>query len=242
MGNNLFGQYIYKNTPIHRLDPRIKISLVIFISIFLFLLESFSSFIIASFFIISLVLISKIRVINLLKNLRPFLFFFIFILLMYFLFLREQFNQGIIVVWRFVLLIIIASILTFSTSISQLVYAIEKLFMPLKLIRIHPRDIAVMVSATIRFIPLLSSEADKIKDAQKSRGANLKKAKHIAGLLNPLLRKTFIKASSLADAMESRCYRNYGYSHFKVFKISRRDYVPILFMVMAAGVLLWIKI
>ena len=158
---------------------------------------------------------------------------------MYFLFSKNEISQGIITVWRFVLLIIIASILTFSTSISHLVYAIEKLFMPLKLIGVNSRNIAVMVSATIRFIPLLFSEASKIKDAQKSRGANLKKVKHIVGLINPLLRKTFVRASNLAAAMESRCYRDYGYSHFKELKISTRDYVFVLFTIMIAGVLLW---
>lgn len=215
MRNNLFGQYGYKDTIIHRLEPRIKILLVVFISIFLFLLKSYSSFILISIFIILLIILSKIKLFNILRNLRPFLFFFVFIFLMYFLFSKNELAKGIITIWRFTLLIIIASILTFSTTISQLVYAIEKLFMPLKLIKISPRNIAVMVSATIRFIPLLFLEANKIRDAQKSRGANLKKFKHISGFVVALLRKTFDKASNLADAMESRCYRDYGYSHFR---------------------------
>lgn len=242
MRPNLFGQYLYKNTLIHRLDPRVKVILVVFTSILLFSLKSFLSFIVINCFIILLILISKIKLTNLLRSIRPFLFFFIFILLMYSLFSRNQFNQGIITIWRFTLLIIIASILTFSTSVSQLVYAIEKLFTPLKLIRISPRNLAVMVSATIRFIPLLFQEANKVRDAQKSRGANLKKIKHIAGLITTLLRKTFNKASNLADAMESRCYRDHSYSHFRELKLHNIDYIAVLFIITIAGVSLWMQI
>jgi len=236
---NLFGQYSYKNTLIHKLDPRVKITLVVFISIFLFILRTYISFILASILVIFLIIISKIRIVNILKSLRPFVFFFAFILLMYSLFSKEQFNQGVIVIWRFILLIIIASILTFSTSISQLVYAVEKLLMPLRLVKISPRNIAVMVSATIRFIPLFFLEANKIKDAQKSRGANLKKIKHINGFISRLLRKTFNKASNLADAMESRCYRDYAYSHFRELKLCTRDYISVLFIAIITVVLLW---
>ena len=241
MGNNLFGQYTCKNTLVHRLDPRVKILSVVFASIFLFLLRSYYSFVIISIFIVLLTIISKIKLINLLRSLRPFLFFFIFIFLMYLLFARAELNTGIITIWRFTLLIIIASILTFSTSISQLVYAVEKLFMPLKAVGVSPRNIAVMVSATIRFIPLLFLEANKIRDAQKSRLANFNKVKHVYGLVYSLLRKTFSKAANLADAMESRCYRDYNYSHFKELKLRMRDYVSILFTISIAGVLLWIS-
>ena len=242
MVNNFLGQYAYKNTLLHRLDPRLKILSVVFLSIFLFFLKAYLSFVLISFIILSLIFISKIRLTNLLRNLRPFTFFFIFILIMHIIFTPNKLNQGIITVWRFTLLIIVASILTFSTSISQLVYAIEKLFTPLKLIKINPRNIAVMVSATIRFIPLLFQEANQIRDAQKSRCTNFKKIKHTIGLIMPLLRKTFNRASNLADAMESRCYRDNNYSHFIELKTTKLDYISALFLITMAGVLLWMQI
>jgi energy-coupling factor transport system permease protein len=159
---------------------------------------------------------------------------------MYVLFTPDKLTIGIMTVWKFTLLVIVASLLTFSTSISQLVYAIEKLFYPLKLFKISPRNIAVMVSATIRFIPLLFQEANKIRDAQKSRCANFKKIKHIIGLVIPLLRKTFNKASNLADAMESRCYRDNNYTHFIELKTNKVDYLSAMFLILAVGVSLWI--
>ena len=242
MKPSLFGQYFYKDTLLHKLDPRLKVLSVVFLSVFLFFLDTYLSFMLTSVIIILLIIISKIRFIILARNLRPFLFFFAFILLMYFLFTPNKIEQGIMTVWRFSLLIIIASLLTFSTSVSQLVYAVEKLFAPLKLIMISPRNIAVMISTTIRFVPLLFQEADKIRDSQKSRCANLKKVKHIVGLIIPLLRKTFDRASNLSDAMESRCYRDNNYTHFRELKTSKRDYASALFLIATAGIILWIQV
>ena len=237
--NLIIGQYVYKDSFIHKLDPRIKILFVILISIVLFLIKSYAGFALAVIFIAAIALLSRIKIKNVLRNLRPFLFFFVFILLMYALFSRNELVKGIITVLRFVLLIIIASVLTFSTTISDLVLALEKLFKPLKIMGIKSRDIAVMVSITLRFIPLFFLEAMKIRDAKLSRLAELKKLKHIKLIVMPLLEKVFKRASNLSDAMESRCYRNYRYSNFKELKLGLRDYVAIVF---AGGMLLWMLV
>jgi energy-coupling factor transport system permease protein len=121
-----------------------------------------------------------------------------------------------------------------------MVYAIEKLGRPLKIIKVSPRNIAVMLSITIRFIPLLFTEANIVRDAQKSRGADLKKPKHIIGFVNALLRKTFNKASTLADSMESRCYRDYSYSHFKELKLTTKDIVSFAIIITLFGALIWV--
>ncbi len=236
--NLILGQYVYKKSLIHKLDPRIKILSVVLISIGLFLIRSHLGFVLATIFIVVIALISKIKIKNILKNLRPFLFFFIFILLMYAFFSKNELVKGIITIWRFVLLIITASILTFSTTTSNLILALEKLLKPLKIIEIKSRDIAIMVSITLRFIPLFFLESIKIRDAKLSRLANLKKLKHIKLIILPLLERLFKRASNLSDAMESRCYRNYGYSNFKELKLDLRDYITIT--IITGGALLWI--
>ncbi len=236
--NLILGQYVYKKSLIHKLDPRTKILVMVFISISLFLIKSYYNFIFATIFVIVVALISQIKLKNIFKNLRPFLFFFIFILLMYALFSKNELTKGIITIWRFVLLIIIASMLTFSTTISDLVLAFEKLLIPLKIIKIKARDIAIMISITLRFIPLFFLESIKIRDAKLSRLANLKKLKHIKLIILPLLERLFKRASNLSDAMESKCYRNYGYSNFKELKLDLRDYITIT--IITGGALLWI--
>lgn len=70
------------------------------------------------------------------------------------------------------------------------------------------KRVAVMISLSLAFMPVILKQAKAISDAQKARCADLQKnpVKRIIRLIYPLLRKTFLSADSLVLAMESRCY------------------------------------
>ena len=71
----------------------------------------------------------------------------------------------------------------------------------------------MMMSISLRFIPTLIEETEKIMNAQKSRGADFtsgslaQRAKALIPLLVPLFVSSFKRAEELATAMECRCYR-----------------------------------
>ena len=220
-----FGQYTYKDSIIHKLDPRIKILAVVALSASAFLLETYYKFAIFSLFVFLLIILSKINFSPLIRNLRPFFFIFVFIMLMYIFFSRNQLDQGIRAIWKFVLFIIIASILTFTTTITSMVTAIEKLMTPLKLIKINPRTMALLIALTIRFVPLLFLYADRIKDARLARLGSLKNPKHIKLFFLPLLDRIFKSASTLSDAMLARNYAEKRISYFNIIKLRYYDYV-----------------
>ena len=67
-----FGQYTYKNSIIHKLDPRIKIIAVVALSSAAFLMNSYYKFTIFSSFILLVIILSKINFSALIRNLRPF--------------------------------------------------------------------------------------------------------------------------------------------------------------------------
>ena len=224
------GQYTNKDSIIHKLDPRIKILAVIALSATAFLLETYYKFAISSLFILLLVLLSRINFPSLFRNLRPFFFIFMFILFMYILFSRDQLVQGIMTIWKFVLFIIIASILTFTTTITDMVMAIEKLFAPLKLLKINPRTIALLIALTIRFIPSLFLYADRIKDARLARLGSLKSPRHVKLLFIPLLDRIFKSASTLSDAMLSRNYSEKRISYFNVIRLRCYDYMSFILL------------
>ena len=231
-----FGQYAHKDSIIHKLDPRIKILAVIALSAAAFLLETYYKFAMLSLFVLLLIILSKINFSSLIRNLRPFFFIFVFILLMYIFFSRNQLDQGIRTIWKFVLFIIIASVLTFTTTITNLVTAIEKLSAPLKLIKINPRTIALLIALTIRFVPALFLYADRIKDARLARLGSLKSPKHIKLFFLPLLDGIFKSASTLSDAMLARSYTEKRISYFNIIRLKYYDY--IFFTVLLAFILL----
>ena len=225
-----FGQYAHKDSILHRLDPRIKILSVMALSATAFLLETYYKFAIFSLFVLVLIIISKINFSSLIRNLRPFSFIFVFIMLMYIFFSRNQLDQGIRTIWKFILFIIIASILTFTTTITNMVTAIEKLIAPLKLIKINPRTTALLIALTIRFVPALFLYADRINDARLARLGNLRNPNHIKLLFLPLLDRIFKSASTLSDAMVSRCYTEKRGAYFNIIRLRYYDYASFIIL------------
>lgn len=220
-----FGQYVYKDSITHKLDPRLKILSVVALSTITFFLQSYYKLAIFSLFIFLLICLSKISFSSLIRNIKPFFFIFSFILIMYLLFSRNELERGILAVWRFILLICIASILTFTTTITNMVTAIEKILAPMRAVKISPRTISLLIALTIRFIPSLFLYADRIKDARLSRLGSLKNSKHLKLLFMPLLERIFKSASNLGDAMLARGYTEKRNSYFNVIELGYHDYL-----------------
>ncbi len=120
-------------------------------------------------------------------------------------------NGGFIIL-RLILIISFSSLLTFTTKPTDLTLAIEHVLSPFKLIKLPVSELALMITISLRFIPTLLEETQKILKAQTSRGAdftegNLKdKVIQIISLLIPMFIISFKRAEDLANAMEARGY------------------------------------
>ena len=121
-------------------------------------------------------------------------------------------NKVGFIVIRIVLMILITSLLTLSTMPTDINNALEWLLHPLTYIKIPVGVISTLLSLTLRFIPTLMQEANKIMNAQASRGVDFKSANlgrkvaQITSLLIPMLVISFKRAEDLALAMEARGY------------------------------------
>lgn len=222
------GQYYPVASIIHRLDPRTKIILTFVYITSLFLIRSFSGYLFAAVMLYGAIKISKVPLKFMLKGLRGIAFILLFTVT-----LNIFFTSGGNILWRFkfitvtekglitalmmgarlILLIVGSSILTLTTSPIELTDGIEYLLNPFKKIGIPAHDIAMMMSISLRFIPILLEETDKIMKAQMARGADfetgniVKRAKALIPIMVPLFISAFRRAEELAMAMEARCYR-----------------------------------
>jgi energy-coupling factor transport system permease protein len=119
---------------------------------------------------------------------------------------------GLFFVLRIVLIIMLTSILTMTTSTTDINLGLEWLMYPLRLIKVPVSEIAMMLSLTLRFIPTLLIETDKIMKAQASRGIDFnegnffEKIKQIVTLLIPMFFISITRAEDLSNAMEARGY------------------------------------
>ena len=243
------GQYIPGKSPVHRLDPRVKILLCIFYIAAVFVAREFWMYAVFAAYILGAALLARVPLRVLLKSIRPLLFIVAFTVIMNVLLVREGdlllewwkiriYSGGIIyavrLAIRLILLVFGTSMLTLTTSPISLTDALERLMKPLAAIRFPAHELAMMMTIALRFIPTLLEETDKIMKAQKARGADFdtggvfKRAKALVPLLVPLFVNAFRRADELAMAMESRCYRGgKGRTRMRILKLSYLDAVAV---------------
>ena len=154
-------------------------------------------------------------------------------------------NNSIFVAVRIATLILASSVLTFTTSPTDLTDALERLMKPLKVFHIKVHEIAMMMTIALRFVPTLLEETDKIMSAQKARGADMEsgglmqRIKALLPILIPLFVSSFRRAGDLAMAMECRCYRGgEGRTRMTSMHMGKLDVKVIIFSaVICAGVI-----
>ncbi len=256
------GQYYPANSPLHRLDPRVKLVSTLLYLISLFLFRSVLGYVVATIFLFGMIQLSKVPFRFIVRGLKPILFLFMLtvvfnlfltktgnILVSFWIFAitDEGLRTAVYMSIRLIYLILGSSLMTFTTTPNELTDGIEKLLHPLQKIRVPVHDIAMMLSIALRFIPILLEETDKIMKAQIARGADLEsgniiqKAKSLIPILVPLFASAFRRANDLAMAMEARCYRGGdGRTKMKPLIYKRRDYIAygIVLLYMVAVVLI----
>lgn len=259
----IFGRYVPGDSFIHQLDPRGKLLFVLgFISI-IFLANNVYTYGILLIFVFSLLMISKVPLKFLLNGLKP-LFFLIIITFLLQLFFNktgeivftlgpihiyeEGIRQAIFISIRFFLLVLVTSLLTLTTTPILLTDGIEYLMKPLAKIKFPVHELALMMSISLRFIPTLMEETEKIMKAQEARGVDFsggplkERIKAIIPLLIPLFVSSFKRAEELAIAMEARGYRGGdGRSKYRVLKWQWGDTVSILSLFIITGLLIWLR-
>ena len=239
------GQYYQADSVIHRLDARVKLvgTLVYMVSLLVF--NNLICYGAATVFLVFVIALSKVPVKFMFRGMRSILFL-LFITVLYNVFLTggtvlahlgiftvtcEGLIFAVCMFFRLILLITGSSVLTLTTTPSQLTDGLESLMKPLKLFRVPVHEIAMMMSIALRFIPILMEETDKIMKAQLARGADLedknlfKRIKSFVPILVPLFISAFRRAGDLALAMEARCYHGgEGRTRMRVMKFAGRDF------------------
>lgn len=239
------GQYYQTESPIHRLDPRVKLIATFAYIISLFVVHSWTGYLIAAVAVAIVIAASHVPFGYIMRGMKA-VMMILMITVIFNLFLTE--GRPLVHFWkltityegvdfaskmavRLIFLIIGSSLMTLTTTPNQLTDALEDVLGPLKKIHVPVHEISMMMSIALRFIPILMEETDKIMKAQMARGADfesknlMKKIQSLVPLLVPLFISAFRRANDLAMAMEARCYRGGdGRTKMKPLVYYRRDY------------------
>ena len=244
--STLYFSYVPGKSLLHKLDPRTKIIGIMLASIFIFrsvnYLEMFGIGVV--FFI--LLSVSSIPLKIAFASIRPMRIILLFIFIIHLFFTEgtslvsvlgltithEGLLQGSMVTLRFAYLLMFASLLTASTAASLITAGIERLLrpFPLKLLGVSSFDLATMMSMSLYFVPLLHNSFNDLREAQLSRGMDIKKnpLKTVYSLAVPMIRIAFRMADDLAMSMESRCYQGVRRTSIFDLRFARLDFVSMI--------------
>ncbi len=239
------GQYFPGNSPVHRLDPRTKLIMLVAYIVSLFVAQNWISYSLNLLFLAMVIAVSTIPVKSIVRGMKPLVFILIFtgILNLFFTagetvwvefwgitITEEGVVRAVFMVLRILMLISGTFLLTYTTSPIALTDGLESLLSPLKKLKLPVHELSMMMCIALRFIPTLIEETDKIMSAQKARGADfetgnlLQRVKALVPILVPLFISAFRRADELATAMECRCYQGGdGRTKMKILRYKRTD-------------------
>lgn len=212
--------YTEGGTFLHRMDPRVKIVAVLFISLLGFILQNLTSLLILLVLIFLLLFLARASFSRTMFALKFVLRFMILIIVLWPIFdpsgLPVLATLGPVkitepAIWRGVTsaarvgcLATVWYILMFTTSQRDLVRALVKLGLRF--------DFGLTIAISLRFLPTFSALYDSIKDAQKARGLELergsvlRRGKSYLAVLVPTVVSALRTADTLSLALQSRAY------------------------------------
>ena len=236
------------DSPIHRLDPRVKfvVSCVIFILVLLF--TELTALVFLLFAQIPLILLARIQR-EWTRSIRGSL---VLISLIFFTNLivgifsnnyqltSEILTFSLSMATRFIALMSSFSIFFLTTSPDDLSMALQESHVPY--------EFSFAFTTAIRFVPVLANEAQTIIDAQRSRGLELergnilKRVKNYVPILIPLIVGAIRRSLELAEAMESRAFgAKKARTNLYVLRIGLSDYTALLIAMIVLAIALYIR-
>ena len=120
--------------------------------------------------------------------------------------------RGVVLGLRIFILIYLSLLFTFTTPANAVVDATSWFLAPLVRLGVPVRDVSLVFSLVLRFIPVIAQEFNTVAAAHRSRGAQLddgplfERMKAWGGVFIPLFVRLFHQADVLGCVMDARCY------------------------------------
>lgn len=243
------GQYYEAASPIHALDARVKLCCFLAAMIAMFCAATPAQLVVCAAFSVAVTAASRVPLAQVLRQVRPLVFFLAVISLFNLFFVRTGnvvFAAGPVSItsggaWaavlytaRFACALVVGSLILLTTTPTQLSDAFDSLLSPLARLGLPAHELAMVFSLMLRFIPTLASETSSIIDAQSMRGGGLNegsvawRVRAIVPVVVALLASGLRHADGLSRALDARCYEGGATrTHLHEQRVGARDAVAI---------------
>lgn len=226
-----FGPYLPVDSPLHRLDPRTRILLVVLFLTALTLASHPLVLVLALMLALAGWRIGRAPYAPLIKGWWTALPFLLILAVLQIIFRigrdsailftigplavsPEDLWAGGALLLRFSAYMAVIGLAAATISESEMTHGLEVLLRPLSLLHIPAQDFVLAIQVTLRYFPLLALSAERIAKAQASRGADwqpagwnpVRRARQVIPLFVPLFVTSLRRAENMALAMDARGY------------------------------------
>lgn len=207
-----FGRYYPSRGPLHETSASLKLLFFALYIVSIFISKTYTGLAVCTAFLLICIFISRVPLGRVLRSFRSIIIIaLVSSVIVYLTHPHDGALAAVVLFVRLISAVCVSALLTLTTTPSEIADGLEKSLSFLRFIHVPVRDIALSVSITLHFVPVLQEEAEKIYCAQKARGASFSgslshKASTVVAVLVPLFSSAFRRAGELADSMESRCY------------------------------------
>jgi len=259
------GQYLPLDSLVHRLDPRVKISGFSFLIIAISISNNLYNLALALLVSVILIATSSIPFSFAFRGLLPPLPFLLLIALLQLVITPHAetsaamfgawgfaiYSEGIFaalrLLLRFASLLLVLTTLTSSLATIEMINGLDLLLKPLQQIGVPTKNAALLIQITLRFIPFLALNAEKIAKSQASRGAKwdtptgnlITRVQQIVPLVIPLFTTSLQQAENLSTAMLARGFAgSTARTSMHTYRFALRDGIFLLLLLIStAGIL-----
>jgi energy-coupling factor transport system permease protein len=125
---------------------------------------------------------------------------------------RDGAERSLMMILRLTVLMSGASLLTVTTTPLTLTDGLQRLMKPLQRLGVPVGEIAMMMTLSLRFIPVIAEESKRLIAEQSASsphhvgGTLLQRARNCLPLILPLFAAVIRRGNALATAMDARCY------------------------------------
>lgn len=226
--NITIGQYLARESFVHKMDPRFKLLCFALIVGAITFSNSYLANGILLIFVFAVTALSNIPIRYALSGLKPAIPVMLFLAILQVLFYTSAFTGregcipffrwgpidsnscgmqfAIVSAARFVELLILTSLVTLTTRVTELTLGTEELLSPLRRLNFPAHEVSLMMTIALRFVPTLAEELERIVKAQVSRGADLERRGKLRFVqqtraILPLIVPLFLSALSRAEEL-----------------------------------------
>ena len=263
------GQYLPTGSYVHRVDSRIKLGVALLVVVCVAVAGSYTANLLLLLAILGLVALSRLSLGYVLAGLRPALPVIAVLAFFQLLVGRVGADEPLLISWgflkitsggirlvlvslsRFVVLLCVTSLLTSTTTTSELTHGIESVLRPFSRAGLPGHELALVGAIALRFLPILGEQLESIMQAQASRGADVgtggrlafvRNARRVAAVIVPLFVDAYRRAEEMTLAMRARCYGGgRGRTRLVALSLGRRDYFALGIAVLCTVVILTIE-